>query len=69
MLFLKMIRIVLKERQIVFFLVYRILFIDSEGEERQEPNQIPVDLNFQIFWIFQIQLKLLEQFFTRTKEK
>ena len=48
MLFLKMIRIVLK-RQIVSCLVYRILFIDSEGEERQEPNQISVDPEFPDF--------------------
>ena len=48
MLFLKMIRIVLK-RQIVSCLVYRIFFIDSEGEERQEPNQISVDPEFPDF--------------------
>ena len=51
MLFLKIIRIVLK-RQIVSCLVYRILFIDSEGEERQEPNQIPVDPEFPDFLDF-----------------
>ena len=69
MLFLKMIRIVLKERQIVFFLVYRILFIDSEGEERQEPNQIPVDPEFPDFLDFSNSAKTFGTIFYQNKRK
>ena len=53
------------KRQIVFFLIYRILFLDSEGEERQDPNQIPVDPEFPDFPDFSNSARTIGTFFTK----
>ena len=51
------------KRQIVFFLIYRILFLDFEGEERQDPNQIPVDPEFPDFPDFSNSAKIIGTIF------
>ena len=57
------------KRQINFFLTYIILFLDSDGEERQEPNQIPVDPEFPDFSDFSNSARTIGTIFYKNKRK
>ena len=54
-----------KVRKNNFFLIYRIFFLDFDGEERQEPTQIPVDPEFPDFPDFSNSAKTIGTFLTK----